>query len=292
MSRCSRITKGIVVSMVATVSLLGAALPAGATTAGTGPLADSNVTGNLTFCNRANQPMTSGSLTAVPFVWKAISSSAAPAGYRTSAARATLAAYQPLKYVDPSDWSGGQLTGSTAFTNPLHPVAQSTNGDGPLLSFVQAYPPHFKGLVEVRMLFSGVALPQQIESYPAAVLKVTGNHWTLVSGGGGSCADGTGTSDESVLLDPHQLKHRRVVVAGSHTTSPNGSKNGGGGTGQGHAHATTSPVATQSSAAAATSGDSTGMSNGAKAAIGLGALALIGAAAAAFGMRRRRGEPS
>ena len=49
------------------------------------PFTDPGIDGWLTFCNKSNQPVTSGSLYSVPFVWKAISSAKPPAGYGTSA---------------------------------------------------------------------------------------------------------------------------------------------------------------------------------------------------------------
>ncbi len=257
-----------------TLAALSVAVPSAAASSSALPFHDANARGTLTFCNRANQPMTSGSLDTVPFAWKTISSAAAPTRYRGSDARATLAAYQPLQFVDPGDWSGSQLTGSSSFTSSAHPVAQATNGDPPLLNFVQAYPPHWRGLVEVRMLFSGVDLPQHISPYPAAVLSVKGNTWTLLSGGGGSCSEGSGVSDESVLLPKKKIdKQEKVVPAGeTSSASPSASTPGSGSTQSAAPGSSSGHASDSASATGATSG---GLASGAKAAIGLAVIAVI-----------------
>ena len=96
----------------------------------------------------------------VPFAWKAISSVNPPAGYGGAGGRVALWAYQPIQYVDPGDWSGSLLTGGSAFSNPDHPVVQATNADQPLLGFTQAYPEHWDGLLEIRMMYTAKDKPQ------------------------------------------------------------------------------------------------------------------------------------
>jgi hypothetical protein len=277
----SRARLGVPLAML-TIAATSFSGPLAAASGSGVPFHDTNVRGSLTFCNRAGQPVTSGSLNAVPFVWKAISSALAPAGYRTTAARATLDAYQPIQFVDPGDWSGGQLTGSSAFSNGAHPVAQATNADSPLLNFVQAYPPHWQGLIEIRMLFSGVNKVQLQSPYPAAVIRINGNTWTLVSGGGGSCSAGRGISDESFLLPKNKLKRPETVVpagessaqasaAAAKASSPSPSSKSS--TSAAHSEA---PPTQSGPAALAAASSSTGMSAAAKTGIGLGVLALIG----------------
>ena len=292
MSRYLRTSTAALILSAAAITGVLAGSPANAATAGSDPLKDANVTGSLTLCNRAGQPMTSGRLTTAPFVWKAISSTPAPAAYRSGSGRATLTAYQPIKFVDPGDWSGGQLTGSSSFTNPMHPVAQATNGDGPLLNFVQAFPPHFNGYVEIRMLFSGVDQPSVIDSYPAAVLKVSKTRWRLVSGGGGSCSDGAGTSDEPVLLNPKRLKHRQQVVLAGNKSHPGRGKSHTGKASRPDGTVTKPPRLINPTSAAAESDGSDGTSSGAKLGIGLAVIAVLGALGAGIAIRRRGGAPS
>ena len=45
------------------------------------PFNDPNVSGQLGFCDKANHPITSGNIGDVPFVWKAVSTVAAPVSY-------------------------------------------------------------------------------------------------------------------------------------------------------------------------------------------------------------------
>lgn len=271
-----------------TLAALSVAVPSAAASSSALPFHDANARGTLTFCNRANQPMTSGSLDTAPFAWKTVASAPAPAGYRHSDARATLYAYQPIQYVDPGDWSGGQLTGSSSFSNVESPVVQATNVDAALLGFTQAYPLHWDGLVEIRVYYTAFNKPPYSTYYPAAVLKVTGSRWTLVSGGGSSCTAGTGVSDESTLLPKRVLKKKHTVVpAGSPTPGQGQSSSPGGGSSTAPASSNgggKTTAAGQSSNAA----DSSGLGSGAKAGIGLGVVALLGLGALGFMWWRRR----
>jgi hypothetical protein len=257
------------------------------------PFTDTNIDGKLTFCNQHNQPVTSGSIETLPFVWKTISSAAPPKGYGGKTGQATLDAYQPIQYVDPGDWSGMQLNGSSWFSNPDHPVAQSTDADLPLVSMVQAYPPHWDGLLEIRMLFSATNEEQIQSPYPAAVVKITGKTWTLVWGGGGNCSQGTGLSDETVYLSKPKLaairKQVEKAVSGHGGSSGNGSSSGpasssahpgnGSSTGAGQSPGASGTGTANSNGGSggrlAASTSSTGISTGAAAGIGIGVIALI-----------------
>ena len=119
--------------------------------------------------------------------------------------RATLYAYQPIQYVDPGDWTGSQLTSASAYTNPAHPVAQATDADVPLIGFTQAYPAHWQGLIEIRMLYTSVNKVQLTMPYAAAVIRISGSKWTLVQGGGGSCGASRGVSMETVSLSKSKV---------------------------------------------------------------------------------------
>jgi hypothetical protein len=295
MSRFASRARAAVTLAALTLGALSAAAPfAAASTTSSGakvPFTDPNIQGWLTFCNRKDQPVTSGSLYTVPFVWKAISSAAAPAGYRNLKARATLYAYQPIQYVDPGDWAGSQLTGDTIFNNPSHPVAQATNGDLPLIGFVQSYPLHWDNYAEIRMMWTAANKSQLQTPYAAAIVRVTGSTWTLVEGGGGSCSQGAGLSVE--LLAPGAIKKLAkpesaapggtptpAGVAGTAPASSGGSAASGQSQGQAGG-ATTGRLAADSSPAG-------GMGIGALAGIAVAALAVAWGAITLIGRRRRR----
>jgi hypothetical protein len=254
------------------------------------PFTDSNVDGWLTFCNRNDKPITSGSLYTAPFAWKTISSSPPPAGYRDSKARAALAVYQPIQYVNPGDWSGSWLTSTSTFTNPSHPVVQATNIDQALIGFTQAYPPHWDGLVEMRMMFAAIDKAQLQTPYAAAVLRVSGSNWTLVEGGGGSCSQGQGVSTETKTLPKKDLAKPVTVVAGVHPSASSSRAAGGSSASNGSAGSGKSSGGSGASGTAklAASDSSTGLSGGALAGIGLGALALVWVAIGVISRRRRR----
>ena len=179
------------------------------------PFQDAHQNGSLTFCNHDEQPITSGKLTDVPFVWTAVSSSPAPAGY----SRADLLVFQPIQHVDPSGWEGYQMTVAATFSNSKHPMAQATYADNPLLWPDEAYPPYWDGLYEVRMYFTAPYVSEEKTTYPAAVIQVRGNTWTLLRGGGGVCKVGTAISQESILLPKSKTETPRTIV-------PNGSSPG------------------------------------------------------------------
>jgi hypothetical protein len=252
------------------------------------PFTDANVDGWLTFCNQKDQPVTSGNIYAQPFAWKTISSGEAPAGYRKSTARATLYAYQPLQYIDPGDWSGAQLTAGSVYSNADHPVSAATAVDVPLVNFVQAYPPHWEGLVEIRMMFSGVDEEQLMTPYAAAVLRITGSTWTLVEGGGGSCSQGNGISMETAALPKKDLKAKqdaahpaKAPAPGSSRSTSTGSGSSASGTGTG------GQSSTASGARLASADSSSGISVAALAGIAVGVLALVWLAITMIGRRRR-----
>lgn len=266
-----------------TVAAMSVGAPLAAASGSAVPFTDPNAHGTLTFCNRAGAQMTSGSLYTAPFAWKTVSSTPAPAGYRRSDGRATLLVYQPIKFVDPGDWSGEALTGSSSFSSAAHPVDQATNADQPLLGFTQAYPAHWDGLVQVRMYYSGFNKPQETSSYPAAVLKISGSTWTLVSGGGASCSAGKGVSDETQLLPKSRLATpQSILPSGVPTPGATGSSGdstvGGssdGSKGSSSSSGSTSKDTDTAAAAELSASSSSGMSSASKLAIGLGVVAVL-----------------
>jgi hypothetical protein len=254
------------------------------------PFTDPGIDGWITFCNRSNQPVTSGSLDTVPFAWKTISSAKPPAGYGGASGRVALWAYQPIQYVDPGDWSGSLLTGASAFSNPDHPVVQATNADLPLVGFTQAYPEHWAGLLEIRMMYTGKDKEQLQTPYAAAILRVSGGKWTLVEGGGGSCSQGRGLSMETVALPKKELAKQETAspagkskgaAAGSGTnTTGSGGQSSGGSAANGSAANGASSLAASDSPA--------GIGGVALAGIGVGAFALVWVGLMVFSRLRRR----
>jgi len=183
------------------------------------PFNDVNASGYIGLCDKDRHPVTSGSVYDQPFVWTAVSSAPAPKGYARG--KAVLVAFQPRKDVDPGEWSGRQLTASSTFTNPKHPMSQATYADDPLLFFVQAFPPKWDGLVQLRMYFSAPDTMPHRAPYPATTIRITGDRWTLVSGGTAACAAGKATSIESRSLPKSALASPQPLKVG--TSAPGAS---------------------------------------------------------------------
>ncbi len=252
------------------------------------PFTDPNQVGSLTLCNPQEQPITSGSLLTVPFAWRAVSSAHAPAGYT----EALLQMFQPIQHVDPADWTGYQLTDVATFSNPAHPMAQATYHDAPLIWPDHSMPPYWDGLYQLRMVFASPDTQAMTNAYPAAVIKVSGNRWTLVQGGRSSCTDGTAKSVESVLLPksetavpvpPAKVGPARTTGGKGGTASPSTTEAASG-------SSTTTAVSSRSASAVpvGTSSNSGGSSAAAIAAGAIAALVLAGTAALLFFRRRRR----
>ena len=224
--------KVLSVLIAAGVAMLSLLAPTAASAAPAVPWTDSNAIGYIGFCNAQNHQIRSGSTTSFPFVVKAVSSTAAPAGYGYPNGRAVLYAYQPIQYVDPGDWSGKLMTGATKFSNDKAPMAVGLPGDPSLLNFSQAYPLHWEGFAQIRMFYTAINTQAFINTYPAANIYVSGTKWTQVGGGTVNCTAGQALSDESDL----KVAHRQLTQGGqSKGASPAGASTGastsGGGTG-------------------------------------------------------------
>lgn len=265
------------------------------------PFTDPNQVGSLTLCNRQGQPVTSGSLLTIPFVWRAVSSARAPAGYD----RATLDVFQPIQYVEPGDWTGYQLTDDAIFSNPAHPMAQATYADAPLIWPDQAMPPYWDGLYQLRMVFSAPNKTPWNSTYPAAVIKVAGNTWTLLQGGRSSCTGGTAESMASLVLPksetatprspatvvPYADRRAKDSKAGSSSGGPTTTVAGaGGGAPVSGAAAAGAGSGSPSAAGAALSGAANrgGGSSVVEVIVGVGIAALLFAGATLLVVRRRR----
>jgi hypothetical protein len=284
-----QIRKLFCAAALASVSAFVPSLSAAPASAATVPFSDPNAKGYIGLCDRNGHPVTSGSLDDIPFVWTAVSSTPAPTGYEHG--KATLYAYQPRQHVAPSQWEGRMLTASSSFTNPAHPMAQATNGDSPLLWFVQAFPPQWNGLVQLRMFYSAANSSVDLSPYPATVLQVSGNRWSEISGGGVPCNVGKAVSAETVdlpaseLVSPQTIKVFNSPAGGSSsgpsTTQPSASNPQ---TGAESSNKSSEAVALPNSPAS-----SGGLATGAIVGIVGGALALI--VALGTWIWRRRGRP-
>lgn len=183
------------------------------------PFNDPHTQGSIGFCDRNGKPVTSGKVTDIPFVWKAVSSVPAPDGYYGTLGKAVLSVFQPRPQVDPGEWTGIQFTASSKYTNQKHPMTQATTLDRPLLDFT-SIAPLWDGYAQVRMYFSNVNMPAHTLPYPAAVIKITGDTWTLASKGPvPDCTAGTAVSAETLHIDPTRIPSASPTLLG-----PNGDK--------------------------------------------------------------------
>ena len=296
-----------IVRLAAAGAALLAAAPVAASAAGAAtsvPFTDQNADGTIALCGRNGHAVTSGSLLDVPFVWKAVSSSPAPSGYT----RAYLALYQPIEHEDPGNWTGYPMTDVSVFSNPVHPVAQATNLDAPLLEPDRQIPPYWNGLYELRMFYTGRDLEPFTSSYPVAVIRVSGNEWSLVSGGGVSCSSGSAVSVAARDASATALATPQTISIGPPTTTsgapghPGGSSSPTspaasatpGGSAASKAPATTAPATPSAPAAAlgpvrsARAGHpSEGSATGVIAGVAAAVIAGGGVAAAVLWRRRR-----
>jgi hypothetical protein len=303
MSRFSiRVSAFVAAGLLAVVGLAAVPLSASASTSGA-PFTDQNQIGWLTLCDKNGHVQTTGNINSQPFISKVVSSSPTPAKYENGLA--TLYAYQPVKGVLPAYWSGDQLTGASFFSDPNHPGVQSTAGDDPLDWFVTGFPLKWAGLLELRVYFTSVGRGAYTFNYPAAILRVTGNRWTLVKGGDTPCSATRSLSSESVMLTHKDIKDGKTQHHPKNPTDnfgPSSSKNtkphpsstpaspkAGSISASSKAGSSSSPAPLDSPVAASSSIGSSGGSSGGLVVEIVVAL-LIVAAAAGFVIRRRVGR--
>jgi hypothetical protein len=170
-----------------------------AAAAGT-PYHDPSAAGFIGFCDKAGRQITHGNINTEPFAWRAVSSQPALSPYGETGRTATLLAYQPRQDVPAGDWSGDELTASTRYSNPAHPMAAATSGDLSLKGFIGEYRPMWDGLLQMRMFLGAPNQSAYSLTYPATDIKVTGQTWHVVDGGAVDCRSGQAESIESVLL--------------------------------------------------------------------------------------------
>lgn len=263
------------------------------------PYTDARAIGTVGLCGADGKALTSGSVATKPFAALAVDSTAAPSPYNAKGGTATLYAYQPRQGVDPGEWSGEQLTGSSQFSNPAHPMASSTLLDSSLADFIGDFPPKWNGLIQLRVYLSAPDQPTYSAKYDATDLQVSGSTWKVVRGGDAACGAGTATSNENALI-PQVLAEASSSAARVAAGSPPASKSA-------NAPASTaaeSPASSSSTsaaaagvtgasgsprAAAARSGSSRGQgSSGGTAVLAIvGALVVLAAVSAVFWWRRR-----
>jgi hypothetical protein len=257
------------------------------------PFHDQYSNGLITLCGQNGQPVTSGDTRDEPFAWDAVSSSSAPVKYQKGLAY--LYAYQPMQFLDPGDWSGEQLTDGSWYSNGQHPIAAATNRDVPMAWFVQAFPAHWNGYVELRMLLTVPGEPPITSPYPTAVIQVKGYHWTMIQGGTTPCNSGTARTLEAQISPNANLNTPKEVSVGvpasSHPARPaTSAASSVGSNGSGSSLPPDVGVQSQSAGAVATTGSSAsgGLSSAAIAAIVVAAVMVIGGCAWALRARSRR----
>jgi hypothetical protein len=169
------------------------------------PFSDPNAVGYIGLCDAHGHQITSGSIDADPFAWRAVSSVPAAAQYSGSGRTAILFAYQPIQALEPGEWSGSQLTASSRYTNPAHPMAEATPGDGSLEAFISDFQPQWDGFLEVRLYLGAPGQQAYSLQYPALDIQVIGDTWHAVGGRAVDCTAGSSESIESILLPKSSL---------------------------------------------------------------------------------------
>jgi len=177
--------------------------PAGSAVAGASsgvPYTDHAAVGSIGLCNRAGRQVTSGRVAAKPFVWRAVSTAAAPSQYSKTGRTAVLYAYQPQQGLTAEEWSGAQLTASSRYSNPAHPMAAATAKDGSLKEFIEEFKPRWKGLLQLRLYLGAQGQELDTAKYAALNVRVSGNTWRAVGTATVNCRAGTATSLETIVL--------------------------------------------------------------------------------------------
>lgn len=192
----------------------------GASTLALGPVAfasdkvpynDPTASGTITLCDSDLRPVTSGSVDDLPFVWRAVGSQTAPAPYNDTNRAATLYYYQPRQGIPPGGWTGSKMNGTATYTNPDHPMSQSTVLDHPLKDFLKNYPPQWNGFVQLRLIYSTFGQAPS-PTYATVDLQVNGESWTAVNAGSSPCDAGSAISSE-VGSVPNFEKSAKAVEA-------------------------------------------------------------------------------
>jgi hypothetical protein len=177
-------------------------------------------------------------------VWKAVSSTPAPAAFTGYGQNAGLLIFQPRRGVAPADWNGDLLTGATLYKSKAAPVSEATYKDFSLADFVKEFPSQWDGLYQLRMHYAKRGYGTYSSTYPAAVIQVTGKTWHVVQGGTlpcGSSSAGISTEVEAGIhqVDPHHSSNETPTSAAapqqaSSTRTASNTSASGGSTGGDH----------------------------------------------------------
>lgn len=160
--------------------------------------------GVLTVCDKDLKKITKGSVSARPSIWRVVSSQPAPEDYRSDGRLAALFGYVPRPDLDPREWGGEQVSGDTTYSDVGHPMAQFTEIDEPLATFLDRYPPTWKGLIQFRMYYGNPDKPYWTRDYASADIQINGDTFTILNQGDTPCDVGTAKSSESFLPDFQQ----------------------------------------------------------------------------------------
>jgi hypothetical protein len=210
---------------IAALSAIWFAVAATPASADGPPFVDSNAQGKIGFCDKNNKPVTSGSIKTVPFVWKYVSDTRAPKGYVGPPQGATPIAFSPIKNTSPGDWNGYNMAATSQYKDPTRPAAVATFGDAPLDWQLGSFPPTFDGLVQVRLILTRTNTQPRTRNYPAALIRVSGDTWTLVDGDRSPDCSAPAVNQAALLL-PSKVPTAAPSWA-SAGASPNGNGNGG-----------------------------------------------------------------
>lgn len=180
---------------------------AGSAVASSAPFSDPSAVGFIGLCDRTGHQIESGSIFTTPFAWRAVSSKPAPAPYDNAWRTAILLAFQPRQGLAPGEWSGDELTASSRYSNPLHPMVAATNGDDSLEDFMQEYAPEWNGFFELRIYLGTENAEPYSLHYPVLDVEVVGHSWYAVGGGPVNCRSGRAVSLETVVLPGHTGSH-------------------------------------------------------------------------------------
>jgi hypothetical protein len=238
---------GVAVFGGALLALSGLAMIAIPATAASTPYTDPGVIGQIGLCDQAGHLVTSGTLDAQPFVWRAVSSAPAPAQFAGTGRKATLYAYQPRPNVSADQWSGDQLTATSDYSNPKLPMAQATKNDFTLATFMGEFRPMVDGLYQLRMYFGAPGQGTLNTAYPATDIQITGNTWHALQAPNVSCNDGTSRSSELDTIPPlpQSVDSTGGKSSSGRSTSPSSSRTVSA-TGTAHSPTSTAPSPTVS----------------------------------------------
>jgi hypothetical protein len=192
---------GVVAAVAITVA--AAAWSRGASD-GAAPYHDAAVAGSIGLCDRAGHQVSSGSTTAAPFVWRAVGTTPADAGYGGPQRSATLFAFQPRAGATPDSWSGRMLTAAGLYRYPKHPTAAATGKDVALRDFLTGYPARDDGFVQLRLFLGAPGRPSLTTRYDALDIHVSGTTWHAVGGARVNCSTAKAVSFETVVAPSHR----------------------------------------------------------------------------------------